>query len=428
MAHLGGLDGGIFGNGSRLVNTGGAHPLGSHAAALGVNISALLRRVGRYIHPVGAKKIVGYLHLEILMLGINVPDLGKFGAGGLGRRGDEPKQKIEDYEIRTYVANGRTSMQAVTDHNETQRGWISFTTSEGADLRATLLRLTHFQVVFEVCGPNCALKTSEVLQDFRILNEDRAIYSGRAVVVSLVNIGTVVVCEAALQDGWLDIGMLRHTLQPDGLRASFDAFLRQWEKIYKIRPEYKLVIADLHSFMTEMRLWLDQVELGIRSLPSGDRLQAEREAAGELAKSTTPAFAHFFEQFEGAAGEVEKDAQPAHATFCRRQLHSLLLASPFMHRIYVKPLGYAGDYEMVNMILRDPCEGASLFAKLLNVFILSQAPAIAHRNRVSYLTRILFEETARVANIGRRAKILNLGCGPAKEVQNFAARGDLQPG
>lgn len=310
-------------------------------------------------------------------------------------------------------------MDAVADQIATQASLISFTTCEGAELRATLLRLTHFQVAFEVCGPTFTLKTSEVLQDFRILNEDRALYSGRAVVVSLVNMGTVLICEAALQDMWIDPRVSAHVSQPNGVRASFDAFLRQWEKIYKIRPEYKQVIADVHSFMTEMRLWLDQVEIGIRALPSGDRLQAEREAVAELAKSTTPAFSHFFEQFERAAGGVEKEAQPMHATYCRRQLHPLLLASPFMHRIYVKPLGYAGDYEMVNMILRDPCEGASLFAKLLNVFILSQMPAIAHRNRVTYLTRLLLEETARVAPSGRKTRILNLGCGPAKEVQNF---------
>src|SRR2546422_636133 len=101
------------------------------------------------------------------------------------------------------------------------------------------------------------------------------------------------------------------------------------------------------------------------------------------------------------------------------------MSSPFMHRIYVKPLGYAGDYEMVNMILRDPCEGGSLFAKLLNVFILSQVPATAHRNRVTYLTQKLVEETLRAARSGKTARVLNLGCGPAKEVQDFLSQHEL---
>lgn len=34
-----------------------------------------------------------------------------------------------------------------------------------------------------------------------------------------------------------------------------------------------------------------------------------------------------------------------------------MLCSPFAYRAYHKPLGYAGDYEMVNMIARDPYEG-----------------------------------------------------------------------
>jgi extracellular factor (EF) 3-hydroxypalmitic acid methyl ester biosynthesis protein len=171
--------------------------------------------------------------------------------------------------------------------------------------------------------------------------------------------------------------------------------------------------------LTELRLWLEQVELGIRSLPSGDRLRAERDVVHELEQSTTQALNFLFERFEEISGRIPPERRPAHAAFCRRQLHPLLLASPFMHRIYVKPLGYAGDYEMVNMILRDPCEGGSLFAKLLNVFILSQVPAVAHRNRVAYLTRRLLEETNRCFQHGRTARILNFGCGPAKEVQNF---------
>ena len=76
---------------------------------------------------------------------------------------------------------------------------------------------------------------------------------------------------------------------------------------------------------------------------------------------------------------------PAHQAFGRRQLHPLILASPFVYRTLQKPLGHAGDYEMVNMIMRDPYEGASLFAKAFNVCALSRPPIVAHRNRLQYL-------------------------------------------
>lgn len=88
-----------------------------------------------------------------------------------------------------------------------------------------------------------------------------------------------------------------------------------------------------------------------------------------------------------------------------------------MHRTYTKPLGYAGDYEMVRMMTLDPFQGNSLYAKILNTFFLNTPPVVAHRNRIDTLLRHLRAETLRVH--GRRARIFNLGCGPAAEIQRF---------
>jgi extracellular factor (EF) 3-hydroxypalmitic acid methyl ester biosynthesis protein len=82
-------------------------------------------------------------------------------------------------------------------------------------------------------------------------------------------------------------------------------------------------------------------------------------------------------------------------------------------------LGYAGDYEMVNMITRNPYEGGSLYAKVVNLWFLRQWPAQAHRNRIAYLRRILVQETLRSQRLGRPIRILNLGCGPVREIQEF---------
>jgi extracellular factor (EF) 3-hydroxypalmitic acid methyl ester biosynthesis protein len=80
---------------------------------------------------------------------------------------------------------------------------------------------------------------------------------------------------------------------------------------------------------------------------------------------------------------------------------------------------------MVNMIARDPAEGSSLFSKTINLWILSQAPAVAHRNRIQYLADILAHETRRVTTEGRSARIFNLGCGPAREIQTFLAKDEI---
>ena len=312
-----------------------------------------------------------------------------------------------------------------TKADGTAESFVVCQTSQGTDLRANLLNVTRFQAVFEVYSSVCVLRTSEVLESFRILTYDQTIYSGRAVVSSLINTGSVLICEVSLQEGWHDVNLLPLASQQRELRAGFNTFFSRWEKTYKIQSDYKVLIADLQTFLGDLRLWLEQVEFAIRSLPTGDRLKAEREVVEDLQHPIRSALEFFFEKFEVIARKVENELGPAHGAFCRRQLHPYLLSSPFMHRIYVKPLGYAGDYEMVNMILRDPCEGASLFAKLLNVFILNQVPAVAHRNRVTYLTQKFTEESLRIRQQSRTLTILNLGCGPAREVQDFLAHSEL---
>jgi extracellular factor (EF) 3-hydroxypalmitic acid methyl ester biosynthesis protein len=132
-----------------------------------------------------------------------------------------------------------------------------------------------------------------------------------------------------------------------------------------------------------------------------------------------PSINALFARFEEAADQVVPELLPFHRTYAKRQLHPLVLCSPFAYRTFHKPLGYAGDYEMVNMILRDPVEGGSLFAKSVNVWFLMQAPAAAHRNRIRHLTRRLIEETRQRQKLGQAMRVFDLGCGPAAEVQQF---------
>jgi extracellular factor (EF) 3-hydroxypalmitic acid methyl ester biosynthesis protein len=84
-----------------------------------------------------------------------------------------------------------------------------------------------------------------------------------------------------------------------------------------------------------------------------------------------------------------------------------------------KPLGYAGDYEMVNMMMRDPYEGASLFAKAFNACALSRPPIVAHRNRLRLLSERLLRETLRNLQRPTPVRFLNVGCGPAHEIRAF---------
>lgn len=298
--------------------------------------------------------------------------------------------------------------------------------SQGTTIRATLYRMTRYVVSFEVYNPYSILQLSEVLSNFRIMISGNLVYSGRATVSNIVNTGLVLVCEASLDDeSWLDVEILSPAMQVDRLAHDFDRMVTEWSKVEQVAPELKITISDIQMLLSDMRRWLEQVELAIRSSPAPARSQLELDIAERLNSLILPILQDQFKEFEAVAGSVSNDAQALHRAYARRQIHPLVLCSPLVHRSYYKPLGYAGDYEMVNMILRDPLEGGSLFAKLLNSFFLKVPPGEAHRNRITYLTSMLEEETRRNAKLGKKTRVLNLGCGPAKEVQNFLTYHDL---
>jgi extracellular factor (EF) 3-hydroxypalmitic acid methyl ester biosynthesis protein len=312
-----------------------------------------------------------------------------------------------------------------TENGQMKESLVVCLTNQGVEIRALLMRLTRYQAVLEIYNPGLVLRSSEVLQDFKIIIQDRTVYSGRAVVTNLVNTGSVLVCEVKLDESSFSTASFAPLEADAFLQNGFNQFLGQWQKVYKVLPEFKVVMADMQTFLADMRLWLDQVELEIRSMPTGNRVEAEQHMVHELGQSMVPAFNAMHERMEMISGKIEEEFRPVHQNFSKRQLHPLVMCSPFAYRTYHKPLGYAGDYEMVNMIARDPYEGASLYAKVVNLWFLKQWPSEAHRNRIKYLKQLLVQESLRGMKRGRPIRILNLGCGPAREIQEFLKEEDI---
>ena len=260
----------------------------------------------------------------------------------------------------------------------TQDSGVVFSDSLESPIQARLVHFGRHLVVFETPRPDVVLRTSEVLSDFRIFVDNRTVYSGRAVVASAVITGQTVICQASLENAWLDLDAFKLVLKPRQLRAGFDDFIGSWQKVYRILPEYKIVIADLQAFLSDLRLWLDQVELGIRTSPAEEQAKIEEEVAHDLRGVVGSALGNMFERFEAVCEKIEEDMRPAHRAFGQRHLHSLLLCAPFIHRTYAKPMGYAGDYEMMNMIVHNEMQGGSLYARLVNAYLLDQEIGRAH--------------------------------------------------
>lgn len=303
---------------------------------------------------------------------------------------------------------------------------VTFQTADGVTLHGALSRVTRHIAVFELYNPAVTPRFSEVLGEFTVVMLARTVYSGRAVVSKVLDAGTKVVCEAMLDESnWQDLKLSLALQREDGTAKEFKIFLKEWQKLYKVSPEFKVVIADMHTFLSDLRLWLEQVESLMQGSPPKERAKREREVARQLEPAIVPAIQNLFERFEEISNRLDEDLRPAHWAFGKRLVHPLLLCSPFVHRTFYKPLGYPGDYEMVNMMFRDPFEGESLFAKMVNLYALQLPPIVGHRNRIRYLGEKLKKESLRVMVRRRGARVFSMGCGPAQEVQCFLAEDEL---
>src|SRR5436190_12467376 len=210
-----------------------------------------------------------------------------------------------------------------------QESLVTCLTSGSQQLRARCLRLNRHGVVFEVFTPHAIVQSSEVLTGFKITVNGRSRYDGRATVKSVISGDTSLLCEATLADGWIDPGLRDSASFREQLRSDFAEFVRTSMSGYKILPEFKLVVADLQTFLHDLRHWVDQAEFGVRRQRAGSQSEDEREVLRTLDGEVRPFLVRLFERFEESCGSIDSDLRPVHAHYVKQQLHPIVLCAPF---------------------------------------------------------------------------------------------------
>jgi len=295
---------------------------------------------------------------------------------------------------------------------------INFRNSQGEQVRGTLTNLQRRSLVMEIYNPYSIVQTSEVLSELTVRSGDRPIYKGKAVVVSLLNTGLMALVSVALTDEWADLNVVRGDLSRVAVEAQ--RFVDDWETRFKVRRSYQVTISEMRAFLAEASRWSDQADMS-DALPREADGRLREDVFYELAAPLMVKGKEFLVWLEDEAGQVPAEDSVTHRNFAQSALHPLLLRAPFVYRTFAKPMGYAGDYEMVNQILSDPRQGTNTYFQLVNTMFLKAAVAEAHRNRIDILVAFLKRAAARAETEGRTIRLLNVGCGPAVEIQRFIA-------
>ena len=201
--------------------------------------------------------------------------------------------------------------------SESSQSVITCRNSQGTELTANLLRIKRYSVVFEVYNPYSILQLSEVLSDFRIMASRRLLYHGKAVVSNLLNTGIVLVCEAMLDEGWVEVDFLSSvaggTAASGGdLSGQFANFMGEWKSANKVQDPFKLVVADLSSMLSGVQHWLTGVDVGIRTTVTRRRDELENEIFSGIENRVVEEVLPSMERFEEVSAEVSEAEVAVH--------------------------------------------------------------------------------------------------------------------
>lgn len=301
------------------------------------------------------------------------------------------------------------SMTAIVEH------------PEAGPLSGSVEDLSNHGLALTVANPDARalpVLSGDRLPRLSVLADGRRIHEGSAVVRRVAERAGRVLVGIELEGAGIDLSQVyRH-----GARRTI---AERWEKAHRaaryseISCEFKAWVASLDAYLESVESFLAREERALLAEDLATRRLLESELLDIVAPDLIREMLAATAELAGIVSGFTEVEHAAHRAFCRAHLGHFFARSPFMRRAQEKPLGYAGDYEMMNMLYRDHAEGADLFGRAMNLYATAEAAARANMNRIQYLVSKI--EAAVVRCPGRRVRLASIGSGPGQEIATLLA-------
>jgi SAM-dependent methyltransferase len=290
----------------------------------------------------------------------------------------------------------------------------------GVSQRCELFDISQNGVAFEWPG-SPAPHPGALLEEVVICFDGRDMYRGRARVCWLRQHGAAWLAGASLLDSLMNIEDVLQLRDVNArLTDSEYPALRLESRGWRVpgQDRFKALVADFRLFLEDARQQLGELEA---SLPwhvvHGDTAVPARDVLiRRLQEGFVADLVRASNEVDAALRGAPPEARGGLREFSERHLGCLLMQSPWMHRARHKPLGYPGDFEIMNGLYGRHFAGPTLFAKALNLGFVSTPAAEAVRCRKALiegrLSALLDEKERR----GEGCRVLSIAAGPAEEV------------
>ncbi len=249
------------------------------------------------------------------------------------------------------------------------------------------------------------------LERLRIEAEARVIYTGAGTIRRVEEREHSLLLGVELETRGVALGELYRMGSKRGFAARLETCQSQAALVSR---EFTAWVAELEGFLQATRTFCDAEERALDGLDRWSREQALADYLDAVAPGLVRRLNDAATELEGLVKGLDEEGHALHRAHYRARLLGYLRESPFLRRAHDKPLGYAGDYEMMNMLYRSHAEGDSLFARALNRWAAQEPAARANINRLEFLgTKI---RVALQAPREGRLRIASIGSGPAREI------------
>jgi extracellular factor (EF) 3-hydroxypalmitic acid methyl ester biosynthesis protein len=129
---------------------------------------------------------------------------------------------------------------------------------------------------------------------------------------------------------------------------------------------------------------------------------------------------HFNTELEDLRRSIEgHDLEGPFWGYIFKEIFPYFMRSRFAERAYYKPKGYAGDFQIMEMIYANRPQGDGRLGGLVDQWCLNTSAARAVRGRRSLLKKLLEKEANLPASRQETMRILNLACGSCRELFDF---------
>jgi hypothetical protein len=211
-----------------------------------------------------------------------------------------------------------------------------------------------------------------------------------------------------LTDRCLNIGQLVSKYQETLIRGDLDLGV---EADAGVAPAYRQLCADMLHLLRSYRASLD------RFAETQPDAAATRDMLALCEERIAPRWQALWHRGNELMRPLVGDATAMAAAkrFTELLLTPELMAGPFWRRAYEKPLGYPGDFEVMNYIYDWGREGETLYGQLAHRLGIRTAECVA--TRMAMVRQVI----AGVVSAGgeQPARITSLGCGSAREVSDY---------